>query len=335
MKYSQRLGEITDKKFQKALDRFKLGKLIKAKPVPFGNFGQNVFLKTSKGDYVFRGKPHYEWQFKSEQFMAKLLHENTKVPVPYPYLIDEKKDIFGWSYCIMPKLKGKQLKIKKLKDKLSEKDKKEIAKAFGENLAKMQKLTWKFPGQYDPETKTIKKFDKPFDKWIIDSINKLVSLCKTYNDRTTKKDIEWISRIIEEGRESLKIPFTPEFVMHDYQESNMVIDKISGRWKVTGVFDLMENYFGDGEADIPRMFVANFQENLELAYIFLNSYLSKHKVREGFEKRFQIYLIFDRLVVWEWAQRNKKSWLDKNVTFKKWCGRYAILDKNKISILNR
>jgi len=78
MEYSKRLGIITDKQFQKALDRLSLGKLIKAESVPFGNFGQNVFLNTTAGEYVFRGKPHSDWQFKSEQFMADLLHQKTK-----------------------------------------------------------------------------------------------------------------------------------------------------------------------------------------------------------------------------------------------------------------
>ncbi|MFA6602828.1 MAG: phosphotransferase [Candidatus Shapirobacteria bacterium] len=289
MEYSKRLGEITDEQLQKALDKFDLGKLVKAEPITFGNFGQNLFLTSNKGEFVLRGRPHYPWQFPSEQFIANLFHDKTQVPVPWPYLVDEKTEIFGWSYCIMPRLNGLQLKDKAIYGSLLDKDKLEVAQALGENLAKMQKLTWDFSGKYDLETRTIQPLEKPWDEWVIDFINDLVAKSVTYSDKTSKEDVVWINRIIESGREALQIPFTPTFVMHDYQISNMVVDKVDGKWLVTGLFDLMENYFGDGESDLSRVFAAYAEEKEELAYVFLNSYLSKTKVRTGFEKRWSIY----------------------------------------------
>jgi aminoglycoside phosphotransferase (APT) family kinase protein len=306
MEYSKRLGTISDDQFQKALDRFGLGKLIKAEPVSSGNFGQNVFLTTSVGKYVLRGVPHYPWQFRSEQFMARLLHEKTRIPVPYPYIIDDQTDIFGWNYVLMPRLNGQQLSYNK------EKYSKNIARAFGENLVEMQKLTWGYCGQYDLELNNIKAFDKPWEEWIISKINEL-------NKGMATGDKDWIMQVIYRGKDALKVKFIPTFVMHDYQDTNMVIDKIKGEWKVTGVFDLMENYFGDGESDLSRMYFMYHQKEPELANTFLNSYLSKTKTRPGFEKRFPIYMILDRLVVWEWAKRNGKFWWDSKLTFREWC----------------
>jgi len=66
--YSQRLGVIADDQFQAALDRFNLGTFIKAEPIPFGNFGQNVFVTSSQGEFVLRGRPHFWWQFPTEEF---------------------------------------------------------------------------------------------------------------------------------------------------------------------------------------------------------------------------------------------------------------------------
>lgn len=93
--YSQYLGMIDDNQFQAALDRFQLGTFVKAEPIPFGLFGQNVFVTSSQGEYVLRGQPHFWWQFSTEQFYVRLLHERTQVPVPWPYLIDPEPDIFG------------------------------------------------------------------------------------------------------------------------------------------------------------------------------------------------------------------------------------------------
>jgi|SRR3989339_384881 len=332
MEYSKRLGKITDEQLQKALDKFDLGKFVKAEPIMFGNFGQNLFLTSNRGKFVLRGKPHYPWQFKSEQFIAELFHQKTKVPVPWPYLVDETTDIFGWSYCIMPRLEGLQLKDKTVYEKLSTKDRLEVAQALGENLAEMQKLTWDFSGKYDLETNTIKPLEKPWDQWVIDFIRDLTNKALTYGNKTTKEDELWIEKVIDQGRESLKTPLTPTFVMHDYQISNMVVDKVEGRWRVAGLFDLMENYFGDGESDLSRVFVAYSEENEDLAYAFLNSYFSKTRVRPGFEKRWPVYMVLDRIVIWEWAQRNEKCWWNPEFTFKQWIENWTKLDMTKLGL---
>jgi hygromycin-B 7''-O-kinase len=49
---SQHLGSLSDAQLQAALDRFHLGCFLGAKPVPFGTFGQNVFVSSTEGDYV-------------------------------------------------------------------------------------------------------------------------------------------------------------------------------------------------------------------------------------------------------------------------------------------
>lgn len=48
-------------------------------------------------------------------------------------------------------------------------------------------------------TRTIKRFNKPFDEWVIDQINHLAQLSSTYNNRTTKEDFIWIAQIIDLG----------------------------------------------------------------------------------------------------------------------------------------
>ena len=95
MKYSERLGEITGEQFQRALDTFNLGTFIKAEPISQGLFGQNVYITSDKGEFVLRGKPHYDWQFPNEKLIVELLYKETKVPVPYPYLFEKNREIFG------------------------------------------------------------------------------------------------------------------------------------------------------------------------------------------------------------------------------------------------
>jgi hygromycin-B 7''-O-kinase len=107
--YTQRLGMIADTQFQAALNRFNLGRFLRAEPVPLGFFWQNIYIRSTTDEYVLRGQPHTWWQFPTEQFFVNQLHERAHVPVPWPYLVDLTTDIFGWSYVIMPCMPGLQL----------------------------------------------------------------------------------------------------------------------------------------------------------------------------------------------------------------------------------
>jgi aminoglycoside phosphotransferase (APT) family kinase protein len=135
--YSQRLGILSGEQLQAALSRFDLGLLLDAQPATAGLFGQNVFLTTTRGEYVLRGKPHYLWQFPKERYFARQIHEHTKVPAPWPYLIDPTTDIFGWSYALMPRLPGLILEDPEEQKRLSEEDSLSIAHALGETLAQL------------------------------------------------------------------------------------------------------------------------------------------------------------------------------------------------------
>jgi len=79
---SKRLGPISHDQLSRALTRFELGDLVTVEPVPFGLFGQNLFVTSSVGEFVFRGAPHGQTQFPTERFFTRLLHERTSVPVP-------------------------------------------------------------------------------------------------------------------------------------------------------------------------------------------------------------------------------------------------------------
>src|SRR5438552_3541426 len=107
--YSRRLGSLSEGQFQAALDRFDLGRFARAEPIAFGNWGQNCFLTSTRGEYVLRGAPFFPWQFAAERFFAREIHRQTTVPVPWPYLVDDAHDIFGWPYALMPRLPGIQL----------------------------------------------------------------------------------------------------------------------------------------------------------------------------------------------------------------------------------
>lgn len=132
--YAERLGHLASGQLRAALDRFDLGRLVSTTPVTTGNFGQNVFLTASTGDYVFRGHPLRDEQFAKERYFAQVLHERTSVPVPWPYHHERDRDLFGWEYAIMPRLDGVHLAEPDAYDNLADDDRSGIAVAMAHTL---------------------------------------------------------------------------------------------------------------------------------------------------------------------------------------------------------
>src|ERR671919_748082 len=114
--YSLRLGAIDDDQFRLALQRLGLG------------------------EFVLRGAPHYDWQLPSERFFARLLHERTRAPVPWPYILDPDDDIFGWSYALMPRMPGLKHSDIAADEALTNDERLGMARAMGENLTLMHVL---------------------------------------------------------------------------------------------------------------------------------------------------------------------------------------------------
>lgn len=246
----------------------------------------------------------------------------------------------------MPRMSGLQVTDQAIKEKLSAQDRKSIARALGENLAAMQELTWPFSGRYHVDTQSVQPFElrqelaHPFpveadesirtiapqavtcSESIVARIRHLLLKAATYNDRTSYADIEWVEEILEQAKDALDDNFQPCFVMEDYKDANVVLTNEQGIWRVSGVFDLMEGYFGDGEIDLSRQIGVYLEEGPQLAYEFIHAYVAKKPPRPGFRERFPIYMLHDRLIIWEYFQRNSADWWDDTVTFLRWMERY-------------
>lgn len=319
--YSARLGELTPRQFQAALSRFGLGDFVGAAPVAHGLFSQNVFVTSTAGRYVLRGAPHYPWQFPKERFGATLLHERTRVPVAHPYLLDPGTDIFGWSYLLMPRMPG----VSPTDGRLTETDQIDVARAMGRNLARMHAPTWPFAGGYDLASDTIQPFSGGFVPWLISDVRQWLKKAQAHRS-VTADDVAWIEQTISGAQSALLVEFQPCFVMNDYNPGNVVVDRVRGEWRVTGLFDLMEYYFGDGEADLVRLMAVHLDaeqpHGARLAHAFGAAYLESRPARPGFAERFKLYMLRDRLIVWEYGTRPGTGWFPEGRSFRDYAERY-------------
>ena len=319
VEYSARLGRITPAQFQAALDRFGLGRFVRAAPVRGGNFGQVLFLTSTAGAWVLRGSPLLPGQFQEERFFARLLHERTRVPVPWPYLLDESPAIFGWSYVIMPRLPGLDLEDAATAAGLTPADRQAIARALGATLAEMQGVTWPVSGAYDPRADTIRPFAAGHAEWLLARIRQRLDRARAHTPRlTTPADARWAEGVIARGRAALAEPFAPCPVMPDYKDQNVVVERAGMGWRVSGVFDLMGLYCGDGEAALARQIARYLEREPGLAGAFVRAYAAARPPRPGFAARLPLYLLDERLAIWEWAQRERLVWWPADLTLRAW-----------------
>jgi hypothetical protein len=126
--------------------------------------------------------------------------------------------------------------------------------------------------------------------------------------------------------------FQPCFVMEDYKHGNMLVARKSGIWSVSGLFDLMEGHFGDGEADLSRLAATYIDNDPQLAQEFISAYVSQRPPRPGFAERFPLYMLLDRLIIWSFCQQNGLVFWNEQWTFRDWAGQY-VLFKPAIDIL--
>jgi hygromycin-B 7''-O-kinase len=320
--YSQQLGPITPAQLQAALSRFGLGAFVRAAPTFGGLFGQNLFLTSDQGEYVLRGKPHYPWQFPTEQFFARLLHERTVAPTPWPYLLDPSDDIFGWPYALMPRMSGFHFADDAWLATPNPDDRLGIATAMGETLADLHALDWPTAGRYNADTAQIEPYAGGFGAHIIAHIEELLALALTYPAYTTQADVDWARALIATGRDALEAPYQPCVVMEDYHTGNVTIvhgaTSDGAGWRVGGVFDLMTLAFGDGEADLARQGRLYVYQEPSLAAAFFGAYLARRPPRAGFTCRFPIYLLRDALIIWTFCLRSSDIWWPDGMTLRGW-----------------
>ena len=320
--YAGSLGEISGEQFDKALQKLNLGNLIKVQKVPCGVVGQNVFLTSTKGEYVFRGRPFYDEQFAVEKFAVENLREKTSVTTAYPYIIDNDTDIFGFKYAVMPRLSGIQIANGgTIIINLSKDERLKIARAMAETLAEMHILKYKsdnqFPFPYEY------KSSEAYAEWVIGRIiNEIEDLIDIKSG-----DIKFITEIVEKNKNALSVPFEPHFLMGDFKEDNVLFSNDNGEWKVSAVFDFAMSNFGDCERDLSRIYAIYVDEDVNLAKEFINTYMKLNPPREKFLERLKIYSLEERKGIWWWAKnRTEGAWWDKDMSLAEWLEPYLNVD---------
>ncbi len=298
-KYSERLGVITADQLQSVADEFGLGRVTAAEAAPGGLFGQIVFLTTTGGEYAMRGNPHGHAQLTKERLVAGLIHERSSLPAPWPYRVSENTELFGWTYAVMSRMPGRT--GSQLWETGDDQQRIALATAFGEALSQLHETTAPFFGPYDAESDDFVQVDD-FPDWVLHRLDQTRNACRAVNGLTAPAEL-FIDAMIDECASSLAEPFEPVLVHHDFTLGNLNFKESGRGFVATGVFDLFESYFGDGEEDLVRIL-----QHLGTAAerrAFAGAYSAHRPLRPGASQRLALYALADFLICWEYAKRNR------------------------------
>jgi aminoglycoside phosphotransferase (APT) family kinase protein len=259
-------------------------------------------------------------QFTAEKYFAQQLHEHTKAPVPWPMLHDQTGDILGWPYLVMPKMPGHCFNERTIMKLLPEKDRRGVAKALGEMLVEMQKLTTPFAGSFDVDTVELTPFAGGNTGHAIDETRDAVAAASD-NGVMTANDLEWIDAAEQSARAAGDRPNT--YVHCDYKLNNLTVSKDGDGWRVTGLFDLHEARFGDGALDLVRQACSYLDTEPALARVFVESYFVRVTRDPRIKELLPLYLINDRMKFWTFfANPASPAPWTKGRTFRSWAEPY-------------
>jgi len=205
----------------------------------------------------------------------------------------------------MPRMPGIQLADEAFVAQLNGDDQLGLARAMARTLAELHTIHSDCAGTYDYQTHTVQPFAKNYREMILESIHDLLATSQSYNANTTVFDVSWVERVMRDNQEAMHNPWNISLVLRDFKEANMVAQQQLGEWKISGVFDLMEAHFGDGESDLVRQVGHYLRTAPMYAGEFIREYLRLCPAEHGFVERQQLYMLYDSLIIWSYFQRTE------------------------------
>ena len=326
--YSQRLGDISDAQFEVAVRQAGLGDFLSASHIKTGLFGQNVFITTSMGEFVFRGAPHGQngstedlWQFRKERFYANHLHAKTDVPVAWPQRL-ETSGPFDWPYLLMPKLPGLCLDNPASRVGLETADYEDIARTMGAALVRLQSLSYPFAGDFDPATQDLAPFVGGYRSHLAGEFEWMLRLGQESRG-IDSEDIKWVEALIAADKREAD-EGDSVYVHNDFTHGNVLVERTTSGWRVSGVVDLMTSCFGDPAADLVRQSCAYLDRRPSLASIFIGAYRAESAAPKRAPARLALLIAYERLLIWEYFCRppNRHDFTI-GTTFRVWADTYV------------
>lgn len=312
---SPRVGETSDEQLQRMLDRHGLGRLLAWSRTGQGAMSQTLRIETSTRAFILKGNPLYPGQLEEERWFTEQLASRTRLPLPIPYIVDERTDLFGWSYAIMPCLPGRHL------GDLADEGGFAGAEAAAEALHEIHR--WKEPmyGEYDPISRRIVPFEGGYYGWLSERILYWLHDAARFS-AIGAEDMAWTEERLRQAQPDFAELGQAALCMGDFKPGNFLLASRpadDSRLAVSGLFDLTNAYFGDPLADLAKLLVYyRGRGRQDLAACFLRAYAEGMEDERGLGSRLGVHLLHQNVLDWGCLKAMGAADWPAELTFRAW-----------------
>lgn len=238
---------------------------------------------------------------------AATIRETTRLRSPWPYEIDDARDLISVPYAVMPLLPGTTVWWSEGRDWDA------VGTALAVAALELHRRRWLAAGDWDPATNDItpSKQDPP-DRCRAHVQDLIVRIAIT-SEPLDQDSQEWIT---DRLRYLDAAPVIDIGLIHgDFVIGNVRMAEDRGKWSVTGTFDFENARIGDPEEDIvAHLWWACYGQRPEAAVSFLRRYQQERMV----SPRIYAYVLASLLANWEYGRRMRYPWYGDAETFGEW-----------------
>jgi hygromycin-B 7''-O-kinase len=241
------------------------------------SYGATV-VYSYKETYVIKLYPAYfKDQFVKEREVLESIHHNINV-VETPKLV--RYGMWeGWNYIIMTQLKGELLID--LWERFSPAEKLMLSQDLGKTIKEFHSI----------QTNNFTSIRVDWDAFIKQQLQNM----KNHHQYAGLQ--EALLSDLDHYVEEQYMNYHPQEVLltGEYTPFNLMINKVDGAWKLTGVIDFADCFLGDADYDLLGPILFMFNSNQKLIFEFLKSYgYTQDGLDEALQKKLMIYTILHR-----------------------------------------
>ncbi|WP_158095094.1 aminoglycoside phosphotransferase family protein [Gottfriedia luciferensis] len=240
-------------------------------------FGGNIVFSVD-GKIVIKLYPSYvNDEFVKEKKILEFLNEQ-KLSVEIPHILSTGQ-FEGWNYLIMTELKGTLLID--IFDELNFEEKRKLASDLGNIIREVHNLT-------------VTTNPDDFNTWN-EFLNKRFEELAYHhkNNGLSEGLLGQLPNYMKE--ESLQSDEKLVLLTGEYTPFNLIMNKVDGNWKFTGLIDFADCFVGNSKYDLLGPIAFMFYPYDGLNRIFLESYgYQENELNDDFKKELMTYLLLHR-----------------------------------------
>lgn len=246
-----------DRRFREPTFGLELAQIVRERhrlPAPLTRQmeGSTLVFRIGDGRWLKLTPPFFIESFDAELQVSRSVEGKLSVPVP---TVLQAGEIEGWRYIISAHVPGVQLHH--VMSGLTEADLEAVAVDLGQFMASLHRVK-------------IAGFDQNFEPWGASLERGIHDAVQIHRSRGNSPD--WAGQIAEllAGQHDRLVRLGPPVLVHgDLNPEHVMLQRVSGRWRLSGVLDLADAMLAPAELDasVPLLDIFRGRRNLQRRFL--------------------------------------------------------------------